>query len=487
MKKNVLALSIAAMIGGLGFAGAASAQTVDTLTVNESGLGHMLLVPYYTAQNNNMTVFHMVNTDSVNGKAMKVRFRGAANSDDVLDFQVFLSPGDVWTGAVVKGGDADGRAQLVTADGSCTLPAIAKNEPVNFIYDRLPSWMDGVAKANSTREGYIEIFNMADVKSGSDLFKATKHVNGVAPCTDAALSATLMMEEATPGLAAPTGGLMGSWYIINVPSTLTFGGSTTNVLATGATRNVFSAQANGAPRSGLFSADPLFKNGLLETQKFDMPDFSTPFLGVTPTTQAGADTQANALTQLLARTAVMNQYAQDSNISAKTDWVFSMPTRRYNVAANYNVTPGNAGYRVYNSAVGSFFTAGNTSVNATAGDANYGQICLSSTTQIFLDREETAKTTGAVFSPGNVTKLPLCGEVSVMSFASGSVLGAAVAKTAASGTYTNGWGRINFAEPGIPVLGGAYISLRNPSASAGVSGNYGLLWPHSYISALPPK
>ena len=37
MKKNVLALSIAAMIGGLGFAGAASAQVaVDTLQVNEA-------------------------------------------------------------------------------------------------------------------------------------------------------------------------------------------------------------------------------------------------------------------------------------------------------------------------------------------------------------------------------------------------------------------------------------------------------------------
>src|SRR5256885_9272446 len=87
MKKNVLALSIATMIGGLGFAGAASAA----LTVNESGTGHILVVPYYTAQNGNATVFHLTNTDLVNGKAVKVRFRGASNSDDVLDFQVFRS------------------------------------------------------------------------------------------------------------------------------------------------------------------------------------------------------------------------------------------------------------------------------------------------------------------------------------------------------------------------------------------------------------
>lgn len=132
MKKNVLALSIAAMIGGLGFAGAASAQSA--LQVNESGTGHMLLVPYYTAQNGNMSVFHVVNTDTVNGKALKVRFRGASNSDDVLDFQVFMSPGDVWTAAVTQG--SDGVANLVTADGTCTLPAIAKGVAVPFVQDQ---------------------------------------------------------------------------------------------------------------------------------------------------------------------------------------------------------------------------------------------------------------------------------------------------------------------------------------------------------------
>ena len=111
MKKNVLALSIATLIGGLGFAGSASAA----LEVAESGAGHILLVPYYSAQEGNLSVFHLTNTDTTNGKAVKVRFRGASNSDDVLDFQVFLSPGDVWTGIVSKNPET-GLANLVTAD-----------------------------------------------------------------------------------------------------------------------------------------------------------------------------------------------------------------------------------------------------------------------------------------------------------------------------------------------------------------------------------
>lgn len=497
MRKNVLALSIAAMIGGLGFVGSASAA----LSVAESGTGHMLLVPYYNAQNGNMTVFHVVNTDATKGKAMKVRFRGASNSDDVLDFQVFMSPGDVWTAAVTQG--SDGVAQLVTADGTCTLPAISKNVPVSFVQDRLPSSMSAADKANNTREGYVEIFNMADIDNAATytvggvanqnapLFKAIKHVNGVAPCTDSVLQGTLTTEAATPGLQPPTDGLTGSWYIINVPQTTTFSGAANAIRSSGTgvtTNNVFSAQSTGA--AALLTADPLFKTAILAAQKYDVPDLSTPY----DSDYTTAEDQATALTAALAHQSVINQYANDSSITAKTDWVFSMPTRRYSIAANYKAPIGSgvltttaygaatpaekaAAYRVINDGVTSFFgTAANTSVNA------IGQICASSVNTTFYDREETFKTSGAVFSPGTVSQTPLCGEVSVLSFADSgaSVLGASVARAnVSSGTYMNGWGQISFGGA-VPVLGAAFIKLSNPSASAGTSGTYGITWPHAY-------
>lgn len=220
MKKNVLALSIAAMIGGLGFAGAASADVVvgatpltatnaTSLSFAEGGVGHALLVPYFNAQNGNMTVLHVVNTDTSRGKAVKVRFRGAQNSDDILDFQVFMSPGDVWTAAVTAG--SDGVAQLQTADGTCTLPALAKNVPQRFVTDRLNQGLATADLANQTREGYVEIFNMADIPAtlaGSNttnpLYTAIKHVNGVAPCTSSALNATLQ-NFTTPAAVAAAG------------------------------------------------------------------------------------------------------------------------------------------------------------------------------------------------------------------------------------------------------------------------------------------
>ena len=124
MKRNALALSVAAAVGAFGFAGvamagvispagdmvtppppstvpaAASTVTATDLVRNNNSTGHILISPYFSTQSGNITTLHIANTDLVNGKAVKVRFRSAANSDDVFDFQILMSPGDVWTGGV---------------------------------------------------------------------------------------------------------------------------------------------------------------------------------------------------------------------------------------------------------------------------------------------------------------------------------------------------------------------------------------------------
>ena len=541
MKKNVLALSIAAMIGGLGFAGAASAVVINGTLVPDAktlgatnanafelsngGVGHNLIVPYFTAQDGNMTVLHLTNTDVKNGKAVKVRFRGAANSDDILDFQVLLSPGVVWTGAVTAG--ADGVAQLTTADGTCTVPALSKGVPQSFNTRRLQSSLTAADKAAGTREGYVEIFNMADIPDldvygspagKSALFKAIKHVGGVAPCTasviDTALLETNYTEPtaAAAGFATPTTGLMGDWYIINVAKTTTFSGGATALTAVSALgvagRGNFVlfpqlSASVGSPDA--FTADPALRTvpanvgttkvvggavgtlpanytlPVVEAAYYDLPDLSTPYLipANTPITATGAATQAELLTKQLSVKSITNQYANDASITAKTDWVFSMPTRRYSVAMDYRATtpvrvftPG-----IVNGATAFFYT-GNTAVDA-------GKICVNSDGQSFFDREETTKSSGAVFSPGSVDKTRFCGETSVLSFADAgtSVLGATVARQdTGSSAYVNGWSVITTTNggAGLPILGSSFIKLTNPQASAGMSGTYGLTWPHRF-------
>ena len=541
MKKNVLALSIAAMIGGLGFAGAASAVVINGTLVPDAktlgatnanafelsngGVGHNLIVPYFTAQDGNMTVLHLTNTDVKNGKAVKVRFRGAANSDDILDFQVLLSPGDVWTGAVTAG--ADGVAQLTTADGTCTVPTLTKGVAQSFDTRRLQGSLSAADKAAGTREGYVEIFNMADIPDAavygalkiakSDLFTAIKHVGGVAPCTASVIDTALLetnYTEATAaaaGFATPTTGLMGDWYIINVAKTTTFSGGATALTAVSAAgvagRGNFVlfpqlSASVGAPDA--FTADPALRTltgnasttkdaagvvgalpagytlPVVEAAYYDLPDLSTPYLAPanTPITAAGAAIQAELLTQQLAVKSITNQYANDASITAKTDWVFSMPTRRYSVAMDYRA---DAPVRVFTPGIlngKAFFYTGNTAVDA-------GKICVNSNGQSFFDREETTKSSGAVFSPGSVDKTRFCGETSVLSFADAgtSVLGATVARQdTGSSAYVNGWSVISTANggAGLPILGSSFIKLTNPQASAGMSGTYGITWPHRF-------
>lgn len=557
MKKNVLALSIATMVGGLGFAGTAFAAANDVLplVVNESGSGHILTVPYYTAQNGNMTVIHLTNTDADFGKAVKVRFRGASNSDDVLDFQVFMSPGDVWTAAVTKG--ADGKAQLVTADKTCTLPAdLQKGNAVPFVTDRLTKkgWTDA-DKAAQTLEGYIEILNMANIhsfgaaldynadKTPATLFGAIKHKDGVAPCSSTILDGTLDWEsvvqdgttttwkagkvvgsETDVGLRAPTGTLNAQWYVMNVEQTTTYSGAANAILvvgkdstgkATGSTRVVFSPQKNGAAK--LLTADPLMSpnpvggaanTALIPPQFYDVPDLSTPYSyeyttagtadASAPNTPTHAVTQAQSLTNAIKVVGVSNQYATAPGVNAKTDWVFSMPTRRYTIAANYatsakadeyndtasvaipalDKTTANKGYRVHSAVTGNAFTSG---ANSTVNDA--GQICLEANSSTFWDREEQNKKDGAVFSPGTPVKFKLCGEVSVTGFSSdASAVGAALTRQSVKAPYINGWGSVDVstAAGGVPMLGTAFIKLTNPQAAAGTSGTYGITWPHTY-------
>ena len=300
MRKNILSLSIAAMIGSLGVAHAAvivpgtqavvggaaitgglipanGAAAASTLVLAAGGVGHALITPYFTAQSGNATVISIVNTDTANGKAVKVRFRGQANSDDVLDFAVYMSPNDHWSAVVTKNATT-GIAQLTTNDNTCTVPPLVKGVAQSFITARLPSYATATDLANHTSEGYIEIFNMADIPvttATTGLYQSILHSQTtstplncgasavqVGPLTDAVSEA----DAISKGFAAPTTGLFGNWTIINVPATTTFSGSMTAIRAMangvdGYGNYVLSPQSGAAASNvAAQTADPLFRS-----------------------------------------------------------------------------------------------------------------------------------------------------------------------------------------------------------------------------------
>lgn len=565
MRKNLIAMSVATLVAGLGLAGGAAANVLQDVggdtptsataeTVTNGGIGHQLIIPYYNVQGGNATLFNIVNTDTVNGKAVKVRFRGASNSDDVFDFQLFLSPGDVWASTLTKG--ADGTALLTTVDKSCTLPSVISNVP--FVTARLPAFLTAAQKSQQTREGYIEIFNMADIPpnavtpgtgvagSGANaLFTAIKHVAGVPPCTSSTM-ATLQSDPATIGDArtmgfrSPSTGLFANFTIINVPKSGAATGEAVSIAATvgaagpaGRGNIVFFPQVSGGMSTGYttdqFTADPALRTTkgtatgvqdgaggsyagtvpIVTASQFDLPDLSTPYLlGTYPPTAAAPLVQAEALTRSLAVMNVINEYITDPAIAAHTDWVFSLPTRRYSVALDYRpstaagVTNAQRAFSKFVSR--DYFDASNSPV-AVSTATGMPQICVTTSGSTFWNREEgTQVGSSFVISPNPpAPQFSLCGEANVLTFnatAGESVLGAeiSVANTTTPAGFTDGWAQINTpglttgASPsaggnGLPILGKAYVRATNSGAlGAVVNANFGGSWEHRYFRPATP-
>jgi hypothetical protein len=235
------------------------------------------------------------------------------------------------------------------------------------------------------------------------------------------------------GLQTPTSGLMGDWYIINVPQTTTFSGAATAIQLNGVANargnfvhfpQLDTAAVAASADANTLTADPLFRTTQVVTNanaapatvpalallNFDLPDMSTPFYAAPAA--AAPLAQAQALQTALKVTSITNQYANDASITAKTDWVFSMPTRRYNVAANYaaGATQATAlaaaNYRLfsdlgaaghtddmfYPAQAGAPIATGNTAIDAA------GNICVVADGQRFFDRENHRRYSSSVFS-----------------------------------------------------------------------------------------
>ena len=105
MKRNNLTAAVLAGLAGI----AGIAGTAQAVNMNPDGLGQVLIYSYYTTNDGNQTILSVVNTtESV--KAVKVRFLEGFNSREVLDFNLYMSPKDVWVAAISARARAASRA-----------------------------------------------------------------------------------------------------------------------------------------------------------------------------------------------------------------------------------------------------------------------------------------------------------------------------------------------------------------------------------------
>ena len=309
-----------------------------SIELNRHGIGHLLVVPYFSTQGGNATLLNLFNASNTTSKAVKIRFRGAGNGDELFSFQVFLLNRDAWTVNISSG--ADGLPVLTTIDRSCTLPAAVNGEP--FRTTRLNPALTGDALANQAREGSIEIIAMGDVLAGSPLRTAMLpvSVSSPPPCTPSVLNSLTRFDAQ---LAPPSTGLTANWILINVPQTTTWSGEAV----------AYEARLNGAPSTGNnvffpqtavpltgvevanYTSDPLYNfaigGPIVVPTSLSLPDLSTPYTAAATTPQE----QATDLSFEIAAQESFVEYLTDQTIQASTDWVLSMPTQRYHLAVDY--------------------------------------------------------------------------------------------------------------------------------------------------------
>lgn len=156
LNKSKIAMAVtAATLGALG-----AVNTAQAVHLSEDRTGDISILPYYNVNNNFITQINVTNTTNLY-KVVKVRFRESGESQDVLDFNIYMTPFDQWT-ASIRLNEENGLANLVTVDESCTYPrnSTFTGEGQNFI-----ELYDNVETADVT-EGYVEIYEVGVIADG---------------------------------------------------------------------------------------------------------------------------------------------------------------------------------------------------------------------------------------------------------------------------------------------------------------------------------
>ncbi len=324
MQTHSLKLLCAALLAS-SFAPAAHSVQLST-----NGTGQVLLFPYYTVRNGFVTQLTVVNTQN-NTKMIKVRFREAVNGRNVMDFAVFLSPNDTWAAAVVP--TAQG-ASIVTNDNSCVTPSdlfmearvdglgLGLNAFKNYSYTGSFADDAALASLDRTREGYFEVFEMGVIEP--NLSATAAQIAGYAAigsttsncaALDAFDPAAGRPQPTFPNLGAqmmapPRGGLAGRASLINAATGANY---SFNPTALEAFTTAVAYGTAGTDRPALTDATPA--SSLVTTAD-----------GVVTANWA---TGRDAVSAVLMRETIVNEFVIDEGTVSQTDWIVSMPTRPY--------------------------------------------------------------------------------------------------------------------------------------------------------------
>jgi len=467
MKKSSLATAVVA--GIVGAAGLVSVS--NAVNINPDGLGQALVYPYYTVNKGNSTLISIVNTTGQT-KAVKVRFLEGRDSQEVLDFNLYMSPFDVWTAAVItdsaEGTDpaAAPAARIVTSDTSCTVPAIpAAGETFkNFQYAVNDVKATGPWSLSRTREGHVEMIEMGVLTAGGTFATAAKHSPAGVPANCALLDSAwspagsrTWLTNSSAQIEPPSGGLFGGGEIVNPANgtNISYNADAIEGFYIG-TGNLHTNPGSVLPSLAQAQTDD-FLNATANIFNGGASVVSFPFTG----TGSGL----KAVSAVFMHNEIYNEFATRSsaNLLAQSEWVITFPTKRLHIR---QTQPARLPFRsAYNIAMGGACEIVNIS---------------------FWNREESAIQPGGTgFSPpppGQTSTSPqLCFEAQVVTFnqtnigdyitggSRSSVFGSYYARNISTGTAQEGWARIALGDQDPASFTQNFLPLATPTATAQIT------------------
>ncbi len=312
-----------------------------------NGEGQVLIFPLYTVNNGYQSLLSVSNT-AAEPKAVKIRFREGSNQRTVLDFNLYLAGFDTWTAAIFSIDD-EGPANLLSRDGSCTVPDIIGSSNLapflpetpngdryvpfrNFDYSGIAD-DEGPDDQARTRQGMIEIIELGvlsdDIAGSASAAGMTDgmpndctqlnaawvtDVNG-APLNDE----SYWLINPQTDMQAPTGSLVGHLTLISVldATQITY---SADAIGGFALSTLNSAPGDALPN--LTSADyDLDADGFVESFVRD------PASG--HIIQSEWDNPIDAVSAVFMSMLAESEFSLDLDINAKTEIVIAFPTKRY--------------------------------------------------------------------------------------------------------------------------------------------------------------
>lgn len=209
--------------------GLACAFPCTAVHIDPDGRGQVLIYPYYTVNGGKTTLLTLVNTRD-QAKAVRLRFRESRNGAEVMAFNLYLAPFDVWTGAATApaaGTDyaSAAPASISTADHSCTVPPLPESGGQAFYdFEYTIGTHLGPYSLGRTREGFVEVIELGRIEDTPEFAAATLIRQGASGSREAC--GQLLMAWQPPegswlrqeglGVLSPNGGLQGNAILVDV-------------------------------------------------------------------------------------------------------------------------------------------------------------------------------------------------------------------------------------------------------------------------------